>query len=203
MLVLIRDHGTLKREVSAHRELLTRYCELIYYASHPVALVQSWNQVATIERNGDVNELITINAVALRDPLYFLRLRSDAKWEQPEAYRRRVRVNFRSVHIAGLRGPSWQITPRWLPDGRLEMLAHLHSPVPKGAEIQIEIEREWPGKCIPLMKERAPDNFGFNMSGALHIKQAKYIIVLPKDTDVYYEPIGFQQPHPRYSGLLW
>ncbi|HVQ39635.1 MAG TPA: hypothetical protein VMS31_19000 [Pyrinomonadaceae bacterium] len=199
MLILIRDRRTLKREANSHRELLTRYCNILYDENQPVALVKDWSQVVTIEKNGDVNELLIIRAVALRDPLYFLRLRADPKWDQPEAYRQRVRVNFRSVHIAGDRGPSWQVTPRWLPDGRLEMLAHLHSPIPKGTEILIEVDREWPGKCIPLMKSYVPDSFGFILSGALHIEHARYTVVLPKATTVYSEPIGFQQPNPNFS----
>jgi hypothetical protein len=91
------------------------------------------------------------------------------------------------------------MTPSWLPDGRLEMLAHLHSPVSKNTEIQIEMEREWPGKCVPLMKERGPDTFVFNFSRALHIEHATYVVVLPKGADAYYEPIGFHQPNGNFS----
>jgi hypothetical protein len=199
MLILIRDRKTLKREINSRGELLTRYCDHLYDESQSVAIVKDWNQVATIEKNGDVRELISIRAVALQDYLYFLRLRTDAKWTQPHRYRRRVRVNFRSINNAGDRGPSWQVTPSWLADGRLEMLAHLHSPIPKGTEIQIEVEREWPGKCAPLINEGALDSFGFYFSHALQIEHAKYVAVLPKGVEVYYEPAGFQQPNPNFS----
>lgn len=199
MLILLRDRKRLKREIDSRGELLTGYCDQLYDESQSIALVKDWNQITTIDKDGDVSELITIQAVALQDYLYFLRFRTDPKWVQPHRYRRRVHVDFRSINGAGDRGPSWQVTPSWLPDGRLEMLAHLHSPIPMGTEIKIEIERRWPGKCAPLIKEGAPENFAFYFSHALQIEHAKYVVVLPEDVEAYYEPIGFRQPNPDFS----
>ena len=179
MLILLRDRKTLKREIYWRDELLIRYCDLLYDQSQSVALVKDWNQVVTIERSGDVRELITIRAVALQE-LYFLRIRADAKWDQPRRYRRRVRVDFRSINSAGDRGPSWHVMRSWLSDGRLEMLAHLHSPIPKGTAIQVEVEREWPGKSTPLVKEGISDYFGFFFSNALRIEHGTYVVVLPE-----------------------
>jgi hypothetical protein len=197
MLILIYDRKSLKRQVKSHRGLLTRYCDVLYDESQPVALVKEWKQVATIESNGDTKELITIHAIAMQD-LYFLRLRADPKWDQPERQRRRVRVDFRSIHVAGSRGPSWQMTPSWLADGRLEMIAHLHSPVPKRTEIIVEVKRDWPGKCTPLAEGEA-DTFGFRFGRMHHIEHGTYTVVLPQGMRVYLEPVGFQQPHPGFS----
>ena len=198
MLIQLRDRKKLKRSIYFRDDLLTRYCDSLYDQSQPVALVKDWNQVATIDKDGDVKELITIRAVAAQEFLYFLRLRADPRWAQPHRYRRRVRIDFRSLNGAGDRGPSWQVTPSWLPDGRLEMLAHCHTPVPRGTEIQVEVEREWPRKCTPLM-EGALDSFGFNFSKALQIEHGSYIVILPKGVDVYAEPADFHQPDPDFS----
>jgi hypothetical protein len=199
MLMLLRDRRVLKRGRDDSRELLSRYCDHLYDQTQPVVLVKDWNQVATISKDGDVKELITIRAVALQDYLYFLRFRADSTWLQPRRYRRRVRVDVRGINGAGRRGPSWRVTPSWLPDGRLEMLAHLHSPVPLGTEITVEVEREWPRKCDPLINQGAHDGFGFNFSHALKIEHATYVVVLPKGVEVYFEEVDFQQPHPQFS----
>ncbi|GAB1509531.1 hypothetical protein [Actinophytocola sp. KF-1] len=198
MLILLRDRRALKRDRDDARELLSRYCDHLYDQTRPVALVKDWNQVATISKDGSVKELITIRAEALQEFLYYLRFRADSRWTQPHRYRRRVHVDVRGVKGAGRRGPSWRVTPSWLSDGRLEILAHLHSPVPRGTEIQVEVERAWPRKCAPLMAGEL-DSFGFNFSHALKIEHATYVVVLPKGVEVYFEEADFQQPHPRFS----
>lgn len=199
MLLLLRDRKRLKYEINVRDELLTRYCDRLYDEGQSIVRVKDWHQVATIGDSGDVQELITIQAEVLQDNLYFLRFRTDPKWAQPRRYRSGVRFSFRGVNSVGDRGPSWWVTPLWLPDGRFEMLAHSHSPIPRGTEIRIEVEREWPGKCVPLVKGRGSDSFGFYFSNALRIEHAEYVVVLPKGVEVYYEPAGFQLPHPDFA----
>lgn len=59
--------------------------------------------------------------------------------------------------------------------------------------MQIEMIRDWPGKCVPLMRERRPDEFTFRFSPAIKIVEAVFVVMLPKGEDAYYEPIGFQE----------
>jgi hypothetical protein len=61
------------------------------------------------------------------------------------------------------------------------------------------MERKWPGKCVPLMKDRRPDDFIFNFSRALHIEHATYVVILPKGSEAYYEPIGFLSSSTEFS----
>lgn len=199
MLMLLADRRRIQREADEHRRLLTLYCDFIIDPPRPTVRILKWEQVVFIEPNGDAKEIINIHGIALREKLYFLALRSTPRWEQPHWYRNRVKVNARSLLIDGARGTSWAITSSWKPNGELDFLAHLHRPVNYGSEIHLEIERDWPGKCIPLMVKRDCDEFTLRFRETMPVEYATYEIVLPADADAYYDPIGFIQPNGNYS----
>jgi hypothetical protein len=192
MLILLADRRRILGEANTHKRLLMRYCDFILNDAKPVVQVKRWEQKVSIAPNGDAKETITINATVLRDELYFLRLWASSNWEQPSRHRRRVKVKVRSL-FTGSRGPRWAVTSSWTHNGRLNLIAHLHSPVSKGTELQIEMIRDWPGKCVPLMRDRKADEFTFRFSPAIKIVEAIFVVTLPKGEDVYYEPIGFQE----------
>jgi hypothetical protein len=49
------------------------------------------------------------------------------------------------------------------------------------------------------MNDGAPETFGFYFSHALQIARGTYKVIFPKGVEAYYEPAGFQQPHPDNS----
>ncbi|HYQ63233.1 hypothetical protein [Actinophytocola sp.] len=199
MLLLLTDRRRINNEADMHRQLLTRYCDFIWEEStKPAAIVKRWKQVVSVAPNGDVKESINLHIVVLHDELYFMRLWSSPAWDQPPRFRHRVKVKVRSLSISGGRGPRWAVTSSWTHRGKLHLFAHLHSPVPKGAELQIEIIRDWPGKCLPLIR-RSPDEFTFRFSPAMTIAEAFFVVILPKGEDAYYEPVGFHEPCKDYS----
>jgi hypothetical protein len=199
MLLLMRDRRRLQKLADRYSRLLTRYCDFIADDPRPTARVKEWNQLVKIDRNGDVEEHVTIRAISLREQLYFLTLRVGASWDQPHKYRRKVRVNIRSLLVDGQTGPSWNVTSSWLADGRLNLLAHLHEPVEHGQELTIRMERFWPGKCVPLMVHHDPDQFALKFDPAITIEAATYVVILPPGREAHYEPIGFNSTDGRFS----
>jgi hypothetical protein len=199
MLILLADRRRIQREADEHRRLLTLYCNFIIDPPKPTIRVLKWEQVVSVEPNGDAREVINIHGVVLRDELYFLALRATPRWEQPHRYRSRVKVKARSLLVDGARGTSWAITSSWRTDGELDLLAHLHQPATYGSEIRLEIERYWPGKCIPLMVKRDQDEFTLRFRETMPVESATYEIILPPGVDAYYDPIGFTQPNGSYS----
>jgi hypothetical protein len=199
MLMLLADRRRIQREAEEHRRLLTLYCDFIIDPPRPTVRILKWEQVVFIEPNGDAKETINIQGIVLREKLYFLALRSTPRWEQPHWYRSRVKVKARSLLIDGARGTSWAITSSWKPNGELDFLAHLHQPANYGSEIHLEIERDWPGKCIPIMVKRDHDEFTLRFRETMPVEYATYEVVLPSGVDAYYDPIGFTQPNGSYS----
>jgi len=50
------------------------------------------------------------------------------------------------------------------------------------------IEKEWPGKCAPLMRDRQPDEFALTF--ACDADYLKYAVQLPEGTDGACDAIG-------------
>jgi hypothetical protein len=199
MLILLADRRRIQWEADEHRRLLTLYCDFIIDRPKPAIRVLKWEQVVFIEPNGDSRETIMIHGIVLRDKLYFLALKASSRWEQPDWYRSKVKVKARSLTVDGARGTSWALTSSWRSDGQMDLLAHLHQPATYGSEIRLEIERYWPGKCIPLMVKNHPDEFTLRFTELMPMEDATYEVVLPSGVDAYYEPIGFTQPNGNYS----
>jgi hypothetical protein len=196
MLLLLADRRRLRQEIKSNRRLVTRYCDIITDRSRPVVRVRSWQQVAVIEPNGDTREVITVHGVVQRK-MHFMPLRFGSGWDQPERHRRGVRVKVRSLRVSGDRGTSWVVTSSWLPDGRLDLISHLHSPVAGDTEIHLEMEWFWPAKCAPLVRNREPDEFAFRFSNP--VESVSYTVILPRRLDAYYDPIGFGPNDTAFS----
>ncbi|MEV4317460.1 hypothetical protein [Actinocrispum sp. NPDC049592] len=199
MLLLFADRANLKREAVRYRRLLTRYCDFVATPPRPTVRVQSWDQTLVLQENGDATCTIAITAVVLKKELYFLQLRFGSGWEQPERQRKRVRLTIRNLLIAGTRGTSWEITTTWLSASRLDVLAHFHEPVRQGSELRFEVEWSWPGQCVPLMRERRPDEYIFKFSKLWPLERATYAVILPAGLDAYHEPVGFAEPNGDFS----
>jgi hypothetical protein len=201
-LVLLRDRARLKQQADEDRLLLARYCAFLAERHGYVARVLSWRQTAVIAADGSAKEVIRIHAVSMRRQLYFLPLKFGARWDQPKAMRKQVRVKVRSLLSEDKRGTAWRATINWLSNGRFELFCHLRAPVKIGAEIKLEIEWHWPGKCVPLVKRREPEEFVFKFNKLMPVEYAEYKITLPVGHEAYCEPIGFEEPNDSFEVLI-
>jgi hypothetical protein len=196
ILLLLADRRHLQQDHGAIRELLTRYCDFVVdNSSKPLVSVEAWNQVVFVEPNGDVKEVITITAVALRERVYFIRMTAGSRWDQPERYRRNVKVIARSLVVNNSPGPRWIVTTSWTSAQKLTAVLHLHEPIKQGEQIRFEVVRTWPAKCRPLMRDQVADSFVFRTATQLlDIRHVEYKIVLPAGFDAVHEPIGQLAP---------
>jgi hypothetical protein len=191
-LFLLSDRRRLQREFDIHRKLLDRYCSFIVtHRPEPRLLVKEWDQTVHIQHNGDVHERITLKLVALREEVQFIRLYAGSEWEQPEKHRNKVRIRARSLKLNGKPGPHWTVTKSWLSSKRMAMIVHPHSPIKQGDETGLEIERTWPGKCRPIMRNGDAENFHFHSGKVMQIAKVTYRVVFPGKFNVAYEAIGF------------
>ena len=156
--------------------------------------MESWDQTVYLRPNGDVREVLVIKAVALRERVYFVRMTAGSRWEQPDRYRRNVTVAARGVTVNGSSGTRWNVTTSWTSAQKMTAVLHLHEPVKQGEEIHFEVVRVWPGKCRPLMRDLAAEEFIFRPTNLLMTSRVTYTIVLPEGYDAIHEPIG--QHHP-------
>src|SRR3954453_2279406 len=196
ILLLLADRRNLQRSNETTRELLTRYCDFITENNpEPLISVETWDQVVYVEPNGDVREVIKITAVALRERVYFIRMTAGSRWDQPERYRRNVRVVARSLTVNNSPGPRWIVTTSWTSEQKRTAVLHLHEPIKQGEKIRFEVVRTWPAKCRPLMRDEVADSFIFRTaSRLLDIKRVEYKIVLPAGYAAVHEPIGLLEP---------
>ena len=197
ILLLVADRRRLQRAYDVHRNLLARYCDFVI-DNHPKRLisVEDWRQVTHIQSNGDVRETLKIRAVALGREVYFIRLKAGSQWEQPEKYRRGVKVIARSLTVNNLPGPQWHVTRSWRSTDKITLIIHFHQPVRRGEEVRFEVVRIWPRKCLPLMREGAVDSFTFKNTSLIKIVNVEHTIVLPLGMSARYEPIGFNEGDP-------
>jgi len=200
MLLLLADRRRLRRAYDTHRDLLARYCDFVIdNSSQPLVSIETWTQTVYIQRNGDVREVLTLKAVALREEVYFLRLKSGCRWDQPEKYRRDVKVIARSLTVNGVSGPKWNVTNTWISAQKLTSILHLHQAIRRGEEILFEVVRTWPAKCLPMMRNEQGEDFSFRTTGLLEIQHVDYSVVLPLGLDAVYEPIGATDPQVQLS----
>jgi hypothetical protein len=185
-------------------QLVTRYCDFVVGNESAarqglLASVEIWHQKVHILPNGDVREVVVLEAVAERDELYFIRFHLGSEWDQPEKYRRNVLVNADNIEIDGRSTRHWSITNSWLTAARLTSIVHFHSPVRMGQVIRMEMTRFWPAKCLPLMRRGAAEQFVFRTTDLLRIRHLEYHVTLPSGFDAVYEPVGFTPPDHRMS----
>ncbi|CCH32148.1 hypothetical protein ABZ816_40360 [Actinosynnema sp. NPDC047251] len=179
------------------RRLTARYCDLVHHAIGAPLHYLSWDDVTVIDSRGDAVETIAVRARVEADQAHFFRFRIGPAWDQPERQRTRVVCRVRTLVGGAARGPRCDTTETWLADGRLEVIAHLASPVKVGDELRLVIDLEWPGMCAPLVREREPDDYFLRF--ARPADEARYVIVLPEGEDTYAEPIGFADGDRGYD----
>jgi hypothetical protein len=83
----------------------------------------------------------------------------------------------------------------------MSAVLHLHEPVKQGEEIHFEVVRLRPGKCRPLMRDLAAEEFIFRSTNLLVTRQVNYTIVLPEGFEAIHEPIGKQHPDVNLAVL--
>lgn len=196
MLILLRDRRRLTRELEEYDHVVTRYGDAITDHREPAMRMKRLEHLMIVDRNGDVREFIKMQVIALKKELLFIPHRAGPGWAQPMSQLRKIKVEVRSLSIDGTPGTKWFLTRSWR-DGKLNLLAHLNSPAPMGSEVSYEIIREWPGKCIPMMRLREPESFTYDYTRP--IDYLRYVVVLPPGVDVYCDPIGFAEGTNGYS----
>lgn len=200
ILLLLADRRHLLQDYGVHRQLLTRYCDFVVdNSSGPIVSIESWEQASYIQPNGDVKDVLKIKAVAQRERVYFIRLTAGSKWDQPERYRRNVKVIARSLTVNGSAGPRWMVTTSWTSSQKMTAILHLHEPVMRGEEILYEVIRTWPAKCRPLMRDGVAESFVFRATQMLAVRRVTYKIVLPAGFSAVHELIGHLEPDVELS----
>jgi hypothetical protein len=200
ILLLLADRRRLRRAYEKDQTLLARYCDVLIEAgSEPALSIGTWKQKVYVQSNGDVREVLTLKAVALRDKVPFIRLTAGSRWDQPEKYRRDVEVTARSLSHNGAPGPRWNVTTPWLSTQKMMSILHMHEPIKRGEEVLVEVVRTWPAKCLPLMRNRDAEDFCIRTSNLLEIQHVDYSVVLPNGFDAVYELIGSTKPDVTLS----
>lgn len=177
-----------RNRTDLHRSLLARYCIILAERFNHSWKTTSWQDVVVVSPNGDAEETITVKATVECDTLDFFKIYTGPGWRQPEKYQRRVRVKVRSLEVDGAGGTRRDVTSSWNENGNLEILVHFGEPALRDSEISMKVELTWPGKCLPLMRWRRPDEFALTFIRP--IDYLEYQIVLPAGFDAYYDPIG-------------
>lgn len=188
-IILLAGRRELRRRSERDQLLLGHYCRVLRDRSDFSWRVISWSEVITIKANGDSHTVVTVKAIVESVLLDFFRLCLGAIWNQPHRYRRQVKVNARSLEVDGIGGTRYEVTTSWMPDGRLEFLTHFKSPLNLGEKIELVLELEWPGKCVPLVRYREPEEFRVHFRN--RVEFAHYVVVLPDGMEAYCQPIGF------------
>jgi len=195
VLLLLADRRRLTRENDTNRSLISGYCDAIAdNCTGPLVRVENWRQRVEVRPNGDVTEILTLKAVALREQVSFIRLTAGSRWSQPDRYRHRVKVIARSVTINGVSGTRWNVTTSWKTVQKVTSVLHLHQPIKRGQVIMFEVTRTWPAKCQPLMRNGQPEDFTLETTSLLEVQHVEYTIVLPPGFEAVYEEIGAGEP---------
>lgn len=133
MLALLADRRRLTRAYDTQRAQIARYCTyLVESNSDPQLSIGSWRQWVYVHPNGDVREVLKLNAVVLGEQMHFVRLTAGCRWDQPEKYRRDVKVVAGSISASGTPGPRWKVTTSWQSPRKMVAIAHLHEAIDHG-----------------------------------------------------------------------
>jgi hypothetical protein len=196
-LALLADRRRLSRHNEKNRRLVDKYCELLKTRLDPSWSITKWDQLVKIDNNGNTIQTITLHAISECDNLDFYRLSVGATWQQPEKYRKRVKLKVRSVDIAGSEGPKCDVTTSWTADHKMFAIVHLPVSVERGGEFRIVMSWEWPAKCRPLMKDGQGEEFCINMTRVT--QKLRYRVQISEKFDVYFAPVGFKASEAGYS----
>ncbi|MFD1047539.1 hypothetical protein ACFQ1S_19330 [Kibdelosporangium lantanae] len=177
------------------QRLLAHYCDILQ-DRFTYWRIRDWDERVVVDAAGNTRQFITVRVLVESEDLDFFRIRMGCRWKQPLKYRKRVRVQVRSLEVDGLGGTRADTTTSWLHDGRLEILTHFASPIEKDELLNLSIEVDWPGKCQPLMNNE-PDEFVMRFTQ--HIERASWTIVLPANTQVAVDPVGLRSGEDSFE----
>lgn len=182
------------------RRLNSYYKVLSELSPEPLISVDFWEQRVEIKVNGDVHEVLTLEAVTPREHVLFARLTARSLWDQPKRHLRRIRMTARGLKSDGSPGPSWHIISSWDGD-KLHSYLDLDPPLRRGKVIRFQVERTWPAKCQPMMRNKQAEDFLLRTTNVLEIRHAEYSIVLPVGFRAVYELIGEEEPDVQLSAI--
>jgi hypothetical protein len=177
------------------QRLLAHYCDILQ-DRFTYWRVKDWDERVVVDSHGNAHQYITVRVLVESEDLDFFRIRMGCRWKQPVKYRKKVKVQVRSLEVDGLGGTRADTTTAWLYDGRLEILTHFASPIEKDELLNLAIEIDWPNKCQPLMN-REPDEFVMRFTQ--HIERAAWTIVLPPGTQVAVDPVGLRSGEDSFE----
>jgi hypothetical protein len=194
VLLLLADRHALGQERDGYlRRLNWHYNMLTELNPGPLIAVELWEQRVEIKANGDVREVLTIEAVAPREHVYFARLTARSLWNQPRRQLRKLSQTVCTVKPDGSLGPNWRIHWWWQGD-KLVSYLDLDPPLRRGEVIRFRLDRTWPGKCQPMMRNKQAEAFLLRTTEGLEIRRAEYTLVLPEGSEAKYELIGGGEP---------
>ncbi|MFL6125105.1 hypothetical protein [Actinophytocola sp.] len=140
-LLLLADRRAIKHDRDKYLRRLNWYYKVLTDLSpEPLLAVDKWQQRVEIEPNGDVHEVLTLEAHTSREVVYFVRLTTRSRWEQPRKHLRKIKMVARSRDALGQAGPSWHMFSSWEGD-RLISYLDLDPPVRRGKIIRFEVTR--------------------------------------------------------------
>jgi hypothetical protein len=199
ILALLADRRRLTRANDRQRAQITRYCShLVESNPDPQLSIDCWRQWVFVRPNGDVREVMNLKAVVLSERIYFVRLTSSSRWNQPQKHLHDVKVTMRTIAADSAPGPRWHVTTSWQA-GKLTYIGHLHEAANRGEEISFEMVREWPAKCHPLMRNEEAESFILRTTNRLQIRSAEYRVILPPGYEAVSELIGARNPDAQLS----
>jgi hypothetical protein len=174
-----------RRELELHKELVSRYCNVIDNLQ-PTYRIVDWRESMTIGERGDTHTKLKVTLRSLQPELRFVRMKFGCGWPQPRRYRRRVRMTVRRLQVNGSPGTKLTETSSWLSEARMDAIIHFPAPRPQNSEVSFTVDLVWPRRCAPL-SEFAPDEFTLKFKQP--VEHASYQVILPKGVDCYLEPV--------------
>jgi hypothetical protein len=200
ILLLLADRHVVREDRDATIRRLNWYYDMFSRSGpEPLISVDNWEQTVVIMPNGDTHEVQIIDAVAPREMVFFARLTARSRWRQPERQLRRITMTARRVNADNSLGPLWNVMSTWEGD-KLVAYIDLNPPLRRGETIRFHVERTWPAKCRPMMRDNQPEDFLLRTTSAMEIKFVKYSVVLPKQYEAAYELIGESEPDVQLLG---
>lgn len=173
------------------RRLLARYCALLKARGDQRWRIVRWEETSLVNSNGDAKEHVVVTAVVESELLDFFAIRSGSGWDQDPRERCRAKFGVTSFAGEGVDSSGWDATYDWRPDGRVEAVVHFANPMRRGALIKMTLDKEWPRKCAPLMKDRLPDAFALTF--ARPIDHIEYSVVLPCGFEADCDAVGLRE----------
>jgi hypothetical protein len=194
VLLLLADRHSLMQERDDYLHRLNWYYEVLTELSpEPLIAVERWEQRVEIQLNGDVREVLTIEAVAPREHVFFARLTARSLWDQPRRQLRGLKQTVCTVKADGTLGTNWRIHSSWEGD-KLVSYLDLDPAIRRGQVIRFQLERTWPGKCQPMMRNKQAESFVLRTTNGLEIRRAEYKVILPENISAKYELVGADEP---------